>query len=346
MSPRHWRKNFARPIRLPHKKDHFHEDHPPQFFRRADNRSLREPCLRAGRHEPRSGARASAGSRSGARTPARRRPGPGRRARSGKTEETCCGKTEAEPKPEANLKDVIYLDTKDGRVVIQLRPDLAPKNVAQVEQLTKMGFYNGLTFHRVIAGFMAQTGDPTGTGAGGSQLPNLPAEFSTSVHYLRGTVGMARTEDPNSANSQFFICYAAMPSLDGQYTIIGQVTQGMEFIDAVKKGSGDNGMVTDPDRIIKMQLASDAGPTKKKVASKPKKPGNKVAKKTPKPAPKPDANAGANPGNAARHNPAPAGDDNSARGGGYTPAPGGGETAAVLPRLRSRHLRAAASSKA
>lgn len=233
-------------------------------------------------------------------------------------------KPKPKPKMQANLKDVIYLDTKDGRVVIQLRPDLAPKNVAQVEQLTKMGFYNGLTFHRVIAGFMAQTGDPTGTGAGGSQLPNLPSEFTTSAHFVRGTVGMARTEDPNSANSQFFICYAPMASLDGQYTIVGQVTQGMEFIDAVKKGSGDNGMVTDPDRIVKMQLASDAGPMKKKVAAKPGV--KKVAAKKPKP--KPAANAGANP--AAGNNPAPATDANApAPADNAAPPPGGGDTGAA-----------------
>src|SRR5579872_432551 len=239
-------------------------------------------------------------------------------------------KPKPKAKPEGSLKDVVYLDTKDGRVVIQLRPDLAPKNVAQVEQLTKQGFYNGLTFHRVIANFMAQAGAPTGTGAGGSNLPNLPAEFSTSAHFIRGTVGMARTEDQNSANSQFFICYASMPSLDGQYTIIGQVTSGMDVVDKIKKGTGDNGMVTDPDRIVKMEMATDAGPMKKKMvhatthkpeATAAKKPEHKMAKKTPKPAPQPQA--GANPA------PNPGGGDNPAAGGAapapVPPPPGGGQ---------------------
>lgn len=162
-----------------------------------------------------------------------------------------------------DLKNTVYLDTKYGRITIQLRPDLAPKNVAQIETLTKQGFYNGIVFHRVIAGFMAQTGDPTGTGSGGSKLPNLPAEFSQKAHFVRGTVGMARTNDPNSANSQFFICYAPAPFLDGKYTIVGQVTSGMNVVDKLKKGSGESGMVTNPDKILKMQLASAAGPAKK-----------------------------------------------------------------------------------
>jgi len=156
----------------------------------------------------------------------------------------------------ADLNNTIYLDVPAGRVVIELRPDLAPLAVAQVKSLAKKGFYDGLKFHRVIAGFMAQTGDPTGTGSGGSGHP-LKAEFS-QAHFLRGTVGMARTNDPDSADSQFFICFKATPFLDGKYTIVGQVTQGMEFVDAIKIGDPQSGAVTNPDRIVKMQVAADA----------------------------------------------------------------------------------------
>ena len=164
----------------------------------------------------------------------------------------------------ADPQNTVYLDTKDGRVTILLRPDLAPKHVAQIETLTKRGFYNGLTFHRVIAGFMAQTGDPTGTGSGKSDLPNLPAEF-TKTPFKRGTVGMARAQDPNSANSQFFICLADAPFLDGQYTLVGEVISGMDVVDKIKKGAkADNGAVSNPDRIVKMQLATDAAPAKAK----------------------------------------------------------------------------------
>lgn len=163
-----------------------------------------------------------------------------------------------------DLKNTIYLDTKDGRITILLRPDLAPKTVAQIKTLTKRGFYNGLVFHRVIEGFMAQTGDPTGTGGGGSDLPNVPAEFSKAP-FKRGTLGMARTDDPNSGNSQFFICLADSDFLDGQYTVFGQVTSGMDIVDKIKKGSkDDNGAVTNPDKIVKMQLAADAAPAKAK----------------------------------------------------------------------------------
>jgi peptidylprolyl isomerase len=153
---------------------------------------------------------------------------------------------------------IVYLDTKDGRVVIRLRPDLAPKHVKQIETLVKRGFYNGLVFHRVIDGFMAQTGDPTGTGSGGSDLPDIPAEF-TQTPFKRGTIGMARAQDPNSANSQFFICFADAPFLNGQYTVVGEVVSGMNVVDKIKKGSkDDNGAVTNPDKIVKMQMASDA----------------------------------------------------------------------------------------
>jgi peptidylprolyl isomerase len=158
----------------------------------------------------------------------------------------------------ADLQNTVYLDTKDGRVTIKLRPDLAPKHAAQIKTLVKRGFYNGVVFHRVIPGFMAQTGDPTGTGTGKSDLPNLPAEFSQTP-FKRGTVGMARSQDPNSANSQFFICFGDASFLNGQYTVIGEVTSGMDVVDKVKKGSAsNNGQVTDPDKIVKMTLAADA----------------------------------------------------------------------------------------
>ena len=163
----------------------------------------------------------------------------------------------AAAQPAADPQNTVYLETKDGRITIRLRPDLAPKHVEQIKALTKRGFYNGIVFHRVIPGFMAQTGDPTGTGTGKSDLPNLPAEFSREP-FKRGTVGMARAQDPNSANSQFFICYEGCGSLTGQYTIIGEVVSGMDVADKIKKGSvADNGKVTNPDRIVKMQIASD-----------------------------------------------------------------------------------------
>jgi peptidylprolyl isomerase len=158
----------------------------------------------------------------------------------------------------ADLENTIYLDLKYGRVVIELRPDLAPKTVARMKELTRQHFFDGIVFHRVIAGFMAQTGDPKGTGYGGSGT-NLSAEFSSAKH-VRGTVSMARAQDPNSADSQFFICLAPAPFLDGKYTIWGQVVSGMEFVDMIKKGDDDpNGMVTPPqDKIVKMQVAADA----------------------------------------------------------------------------------------
>ena len=154
-------------------------------------------------------------------------------------------------------QNTVYLDLKDGRVVIRLRPDLAPKHVAQIKALTKRGFYDGIVFHRVIDGFMAQTGDPTGTGTGGSDLPNIPAEFTPEA-FKRGSVGMARSQSPNSANSQFFICYDGCGSLTGQYTIWGDVVSGMEFVNKIKRGAAGSGQVTGPDRIVKMQLMADA----------------------------------------------------------------------------------------
>jgi cyclophilin family peptidyl-prolyl cis-trans isomerase len=151
--------------------------------------------------------------------------------------------------------DTLDMQLKYGTVVIRLRPDLAPQATARLLTLTREGFYDNTPFHRVIAGFMAQGGDPTGTGTGGSSLPNLPAEFTNDAKFLTGTVGMARTADPNSANSQFFICLAPAPWLDGQYTVVGQVVSGMEYVDDIKKGAGQSGMVTDPDRIIHMTVA-------------------------------------------------------------------------------------------
>ena len=153
-------------------------------------------------------------------------------------------------------ENMLYLDLKDGRVVIELRPDLAPNHVARIKELVRQGFYDGLKFHRVIEGFMAQTGDPRGDGTGGSGR-KLAAEFSPE-HHVRGTVSMARAQDINSADSQFFICFAPAPFLDRQYTIWGRVISGMEFVDKIKKGSEyANGSVNDPDRIIHMRVAAD-----------------------------------------------------------------------------------------
>ncbi len=151
----------------------------------------------------------------------------------------------------ASAADVLVLQLKGGEVKIQLDKKDAPKAAERLETLASQGFYNGVVFHRVIDGFMAQTGDPTGTGMGGSNLPDLPAEFS-KVPFKRGTVGMARAQDPNSANSQFFIMFAPGDFLNGQYTVVGQVISGMDAVDAIKKGNAnDNGMVTNPDKIIK-----------------------------------------------------------------------------------------------
>ncbi len=150
----------------------------------------------------------------------------------------------------------ITMDLKNGPVVIELRPDLAPKHVERIKTLSERGFYDGAPFHRVIPGFMAQTGDPTGTGTGGSDLPDLKAEFSNEKH-TRGTVSMARSTNPNSANSQFFICFADAPWLDRQYTVWGKVVSGMEHVDAIKKGGErNNGTISgEPDRILKMRVA-------------------------------------------------------------------------------------------
>lgn len=155
----------------------------------------------------------------------------------------------ASPDPENTL----YLDLKDGRVVIKLRPDVAPKHVERIKRLARDGFYDGIVFHRVIDGFMAQTGDPTGTGFGGSDEPDLRAEFS-KVPFERGTVGMARGGAPHSANSQFFIMFDEGSFLNGQYTVWGEVVEGMEFVDQIKRGEPPN----NPDRIVRMRVAADA----------------------------------------------------------------------------------------
>lgn len=157
----------------------------------------------------------------------------------------------------ADPENTLYMDLKDGRVVIEMRPDLAPKHVERIKTLVREGFYDGLTFHRVIDGFMAQTGDPKGNGTGGSGV-NIPAEFSQAP-FVRGTVGMARAQNPDSADSQFFIMFAPGPFLNGKYTVWGRVIDGMEYVDAIKRGDPNrNGTVTDPDTIIKMQIAADA----------------------------------------------------------------------------------------
>ncbi len=151
--------------------------------------------------------------------------------------------------------DIIHMDIPHGRVIIKLRPDLAPKAAERIRTLAAEGFYDNVPFHRVIPGFMAQGGDPTGTGMHGSKLPDLPAEFTNKAKFERGTIGMARTSDPNSANSQFFIMFEPSPHLDGQYTIVGEVIEGMENVDKIKHGSGMSGMMKDPDRISRMRPA-------------------------------------------------------------------------------------------
>ena len=152
-------------------------------------------------------------------------------------------------------ENTLLLKLKDGDVLIQMYPDVAPNHVARIKELTRQGFYNGLKFHRVIDGFMAQTGDPLGNGTGGSGQ-NLVAEFNNKPH-RRGAVSMARALDPDSADSQFFICFEDSNFLDGQYTVWGQVISGMEYVDKIKRGNGPNGMVSNPDKIISMQVVAD-----------------------------------------------------------------------------------------
>jgi cyclophilin family peptidyl-prolyl cis-trans isomerase len=158
------------------------------------------------------------------------------------------------PAPENTL----LLELSSGTVTIELMPELAPQHVERIKSLAAQGFYDNTPFHRVIEGFMAQGGDPTGTGTGGSELPDLPAEFSPpgTARFVRGTCGMARTNNPNSANSQFFIMFAPASSLDGQYTIWGKVVAGMDHVDRIKRGAGMNGMVREPDRVKSMKLGT------------------------------------------------------------------------------------------
>ncbi|PJK31025.1 peptidylprolyl isomerase [Minwuia thermotolerans] len=153
----------------------------------------------------------------------------------------------------ADLENTLYIDLEHGRVVIEMLPDVAPKHVERIKELAREGFYDGVVFHRVIPGFMAQTGDPTGTGRGGSKKSDLPAEFSNTP-FERGTVGMARTQNPNSANSQFFIMFDQGSFLNGQYTVWGQVTEGMEHVDAIATGEPPR----NPDKMVTVQVAADA----------------------------------------------------------------------------------------
>jgi cyclophilin family peptidyl-prolyl cis-trans isomerase len=148
-------------------------------------------------------------------------------------------------------ENTLIMETSQGQVVIALRPDLAPSHVSRIKELARENFYDGIVFHRVIDGFMAQTGDPTGTGAGGSGQ-KLSAEFSDEPH-VRGTCAMARAQDPDSADSQFFICFADAPWLDGQYTVWGQVVEGMDSVDKIKRGEP----VNDPDKIVSLRVAAD-----------------------------------------------------------------------------------------
>jgi peptidylprolyl isomerase len=161
-----------------------------------------------------------------------------------------------QPARAADAENTLLLDLPWGRVVIEMRPDLAPQHVARIKELVRKGFYDGTPFHRVIPNFMAQGGDPTGTGTGGSGV-KLPAEFS-GEHFTRGVVGMARSSSPNSADSQFFIMLGTTPSLDYKYTIWGKVIEGMEHVDKITKGSeSDNGLVSRPDKIVRMRVAAD-----------------------------------------------------------------------------------------
>ena len=172
---------------------------------------------------------------------------------------TDSNEADAQAPAPTDRENLILLEIPHGTVTIQLRPDLAPRHVERIKLLTRRGFYDNTPFHRVIEGFMAQGGDPTGTGTGGSDLPDLPAEFSppNRARFLRGTCGMARTQNPNTANSQFFIMFAPGSVLDGQYTIWGQVISGMEAVDRIARGAGQSGQVRTPDRITRMRVAAD-----------------------------------------------------------------------------------------
>ena len=156
-----------------------------------------------------------------------------------------------------NKDNILLIDLKDGQVKIELLPEVSPKHVERIKELSNKGFYDGIVFHRVIDGFMAQTGDPTGTGMGGSDLPDLKAEFS-KVSHKRGVVSMARSANPDSANSQFFIVLEDSPHLDNQYTVWGKVLSGMEFVDSIKKGNArKNGTVEEPDSMIKVYTSAN-----------------------------------------------------------------------------------------
>ena len=171
----------------------------------------------------------------------------------------CAAPAIAQPLP-ANLDkaNAIVIDTTKGRIVIKLRTDIAPGHAERIKQLAREGYYNNVPFHRVMDGFMAQTGDGQNfNGTGGSKYPNLKQEFS-STPFKRGTVGMARTQDPNSANSQFFIVLGDASHLNGGYTVVGEVVSGMDAVDKIKKGEGQSGSVTDPDRMLKVQVGADA----------------------------------------------------------------------------------------
>lgn len=165
--------------------------------------------------------------------------------------------------PAADPENTLIMEIADhngkskGSVTIEMRPDLAPNHVKRIKELVRKKFYDGVPFHRVIDGFMAQTGDPTGTGTGGSGQ-KLKAEFSSEPH-MRGTVSMARASDPNSADSQFFICFAKSSFLDGQYTVWGKVTEGMDKVDTIKKGADGSGTVTNPDKVVSIRVAADLG---------------------------------------------------------------------------------------
>jgi len=210
----------------------------------------------------------------------------------------------APPPPEP--ENILYLDlTTGGRVTIQLRPDIAPRHVERIKTLVRQNFYSGIIFHRVIDGFMAQAGDPTGTGEGGSQLPDLEAEFNALPH-VRGAVSMARTSEPNSANSQFFIMLAPRLSLDGKYSVFGRVISGMEYVDKIERGEPP----ANPSRIVRASIAADniPPPTAEEVAAVASAP---LPKASPPPAAAPPAEAGT-PADQGAAAPAPESQENTA----------------------------------
>ena len=175
------------------------------------------------------------------------------------------GQTSPAPVAAPDPQNILHLQlSTGGEVVIAMRPDKAPASVDRIRTLTRAGFYDGVVFHRVIDGFMAQTGDPKGTGEGGSPLPDLKAEFNDLPH-LRGVVSMARTDAPDTANSQFFICFQPTIRLDGKYTAFGRVTSGMQYVDAITRGEADGRVVGDPSKVVRAWIAAD-GPNAARVA--------------------------------------------------------------------------------